>query len=417
MGREPTLRAVLLGASNLRISLPLVLDRVRLRAGGPVEALTACGHGRSYGAWSRFLFVRHLPGIAGCGLWKEIRERPPLPTLALVTDAGNDLLYGARVEEVAGWVELCLDRLAAQEKTEIVITLLPLARLERLSGPQVRLAATLLFPGRPAPWPALLDRAREPRRAAAADRRRPGRAPRRARGLLVRARSHPPPAAGPPGGLGPCPSRPRPGCGKEENPAPRHGGEPPFRRRRAPDAARDPPARRIDGRALLRRRRTGAALPHAGFGSSRRESDLRSRHSVFRSWPSNHRCSNSDARCQGGGRLWRASRGCCSGAGHRCRARALRCRKSAPRCAPSRHGCRTRRVRCFRAPVCWVTFASAAPRVGRPTLPGTQGGKLNRDESGVERLAVRDVSRFLGIALRQPQPAIRWRDGSTVALY
>ena len=157
--REPALRAVLLGASNLRISLPLVLDRVRRRAGGPVEALAACGHGRSWGAWSRFLYVRHLPGIARCGLWRELRGRPTLPTLALVTDVGNDLVYGAPVQEIAGWVEACLDRL--EPETEIVMTLLPLARLERLSQPQVRLAAGLLFPGRPAPWPALLDRARE----------------------------------------------------------------------------------------------------------------------------------------------------------------------------------------------------------------------------------------------------------------
>lgn len=157
--REPALRAVLLGASNLRISLPFVLDRVRRRAGGPVETLAACGHGRSYGSWSRFLYVRHLPGITRCGLWRELRSRPPLPTLALVTDVGNDVAYGARVEEIAGWVEACLDRLGPE--TEIVMTLLPLARLERLSSLQVRLAASLLFPGRPAPWPALLDRARE----------------------------------------------------------------------------------------------------------------------------------------------------------------------------------------------------------------------------------------------------------------
>jgi len=164
---DPALRAILLGASNLRISLPWILDRVRRQAGGPgrsVEALVACGHGRSYGTWSRFLFGRRLPGIAGCGLWRELGRRPPLPTFALVTDIGNDLAYGAGVAATAGWVEACLDRLAAPKadaEAEIVMTLLPLARLERLSGLQVRLAAALLFPGREVAWPALLDQARD----------------------------------------------------------------------------------------------------------------------------------------------------------------------------------------------------------------------------------------------------------------
>jgi hypothetical protein len=163
--RAPALRAILLGASNLRISLPFLLDQVRRRAGGPVETLAACGHGRSYGTWSRFLFVRHLPGIAGCGLWREVERRPPLPTFALVTDVGNDLLYGAGAGEIAVWVEACLDRLvhprAGASTAEVVVTLLPLARLERLSSRQVRLAASLLFPGREVAWPTLLDRARD----------------------------------------------------------------------------------------------------------------------------------------------------------------------------------------------------------------------------------------------------------------
>lgn len=158
--REPALRAVLLGASNLKASLPFLLGGLRQRAGGPVEALVACGHGRSYGAWSRFLLVRRLPGIVGCGLWRELDERPRRRTLALVTDIGNDLVYGAGAGEIAGWVEACLDRLA-RHRAEIVLTLLPLPRLERLSLWQVRLAVSLLFPGRPAPWPGLLDGARE----------------------------------------------------------------------------------------------------------------------------------------------------------------------------------------------------------------------------------------------------------------
>lgn len=158
--REPVLRAVLLGASNLKISLPLILDRLRRRAGGPVEVFAACGHGRSYGAWSRFLFVRRLPGITGCGLWRGLEGRPPLPTVALLTDIGNDLAYGATVPEIAGWVEDCLDRLGRHD-ARTVLTLLPLARLERLTPGQVRLAASVLFPGREAPWPGLLERARD----------------------------------------------------------------------------------------------------------------------------------------------------------------------------------------------------------------------------------------------------------------
>ncbi|HEV8578624.1 MAG TPA: SGNH/GDSL hydrolase family protein [Thermoanaerobaculia bacterium] len=158
--REPVLRAILLGASNLRAGLPIVVDGVRRRAGGPVEVLAACGHGRSYGGWSLFLFVRRLPGIVGCGLWQDLAERPALPTFALLTDIGNDLVYGVRVEEIAAWVKTCLDRLS-RHQAEIVLTLLPVARLQRLSAWQVRLVTSVLFPGRPAPWPDLLDRALE----------------------------------------------------------------------------------------------------------------------------------------------------------------------------------------------------------------------------------------------------------------
>ena len=157
---EPVLRAILLGASNLKISLPPLLAGLRQRAGGPVEALAACGHGRSYGTWSRFLFVRRLPGIAGCGLWPALEASPPLRTLALLTDAGNDLVYGASPAEIAGWIGTCLDRLAPHE-AETVLTLLPLPRLAKLTPWQVRIAVSILFPGRSAPWPGLLDRARD----------------------------------------------------------------------------------------------------------------------------------------------------------------------------------------------------------------------------------------------------------------
>jgi hypothetical protein len=158
--RSPRLRAVLLGASNLQASLPLVVNLLRRRARGPVEVLAACGRGRSYGTWSRLLGIRHLPGIDGCGLWQALKNRPALPTIVLLTDIGNDLVYGAEAAGIARWIESCLRRLAPPQ-TQVVLTLLPLARLERLSPWEVRLAVSLLFPGRQAPWPALLERARE----------------------------------------------------------------------------------------------------------------------------------------------------------------------------------------------------------------------------------------------------------------
>ncbi len=150
-------RVVLLGASNLKIGFPRVLECLP----GPVEVLAALGHGRSYGMWSRLAWVRLLPGIVQCGLWEELERRPRLPTVALVTDVGNDLLYGASVPTIAGWVGTCLERLARQE-AEIILGLLPLATLEKVSPVRYHLIRQILFPGRrAAPWGAVLDSARE----------------------------------------------------------------------------------------------------------------------------------------------------------------------------------------------------------------------------------------------------------------
>jgi len=155
------LRVVLLGASNLKISFSRVLARLRGSAPGPVEILAALGHGRSYGTWSRLAWVRLLPGIVQCGLWEELERRPRLPTVALVTDVGNDLLYGAPVPTIAGWVGTCLERLARQE-AELIVGLLPLSTLEKVSPVRYHLVRQILFPGRrAAPWSAVLDSARE----------------------------------------------------------------------------------------------------------------------------------------------------------------------------------------------------------------------------------------------------------------
>lgn len=151
---------MLLGASNLHLALPGLIDDLRRAAGGPIEVLAACGHGRSYGRRSRFLFIRHLPGITECGLWAALEHRPPLPALALVTDVGNDLGYGETPETVAGWVETCFRRLSGQGAAT-VCTPLPLVSLEKLSAFRYYAARSILFPGRTVSRRTLLERARE----------------------------------------------------------------------------------------------------------------------------------------------------------------------------------------------------------------------------------------------------------------
>lgn len=143
------------------MGFPQLLARVRSTAPGPVEVLAALGHGRSFGTWSRLAWVRRLPGILQCGIWEELDRRPPLPTVAVVTDVGNDLLYGAPVPVIAGWVETCLERLA-RHRAELVVGLLPLASLEKVSPVRYHLVRQILFPGRrAASWSAVLDSARE----------------------------------------------------------------------------------------------------------------------------------------------------------------------------------------------------------------------------------------------------------------
>jgi hypothetical protein len=134
----------LLGASNLARGIATVVEAARLIYGTPLDVMAAYGHGRSYGMTSCVL-GRSLPGIVDCGLWQDLAARPRVPTVGLVTDIGNDILYGARTEEIAHWLEQCLDRLAANSE-RIIVTELPLAGLASLAPWRYRLVRTLLFP-------------------------------------------------------------------------------------------------------------------------------------------------------------------------------------------------------------------------------------------------------------------------------
>jgi len=130
----------------------MIVESLKQSASEPLAVLAAHGHGRSYGGWSSVL-VRSLPGIDGCGIWDELAETAEShrrPT-ALLTDIGNDLIYGYEVDQILGWVCKCLDRLAAHQ-TETILTLLPVASLFRLSAARFQCTRMLFFPGRRFSW-------------------------------------------------------------------------------------------------------------------------------------------------------------------------------------------------------------------------------------------------------------------------
>lgn len=137
-------RVVALGASNLTRGFQTLVASARSAWGPNVEIVAALGHGRSYGSPSR-LAIRVLPSILDCGLWPHLESRPRVRARGLVTDVGNDILYGFSVEQILGWVGEAIHRL--QHLTDdVVLTDLPLASIRRLSRTKFLLFRSLLVP-------------------------------------------------------------------------------------------------------------------------------------------------------------------------------------------------------------------------------------------------------------------------------
>jgi len=156
---EPARRVVVLGASNLALSLPTVIATAQEVLGGPLEFLATPGHGRSYGMSTAFM-QRRLPGIISCGLWDDLARRPDVATVALMTDIGNDLVYDVSIDQIVDWVGTCLRRLDAVG-ARVVITRLPLESLQRTPPHRYWFLRKLFFPGNRTPLDAMLDRAGE----------------------------------------------------------------------------------------------------------------------------------------------------------------------------------------------------------------------------------------------------------------
>jgi hypothetical protein len=135
---------VVLGASNVSRGLARLSAIVRARAAVPVSLFVAAGHGRGYGVNTR-VALRRLPSILDCGLWRTLdRERIERP-MVVVTDVGNELLYGLGVSAVAGAVREATHRLASRGG-HLVIMGLPLAAIAGVGAVRYRLLRTFYVP-------------------------------------------------------------------------------------------------------------------------------------------------------------------------------------------------------------------------------------------------------------------------------
>jgi hypothetical protein len=152
-------RFVFLGASNLTLALPLVVAELRRQGSLPLDLFSAHGHGRSYGLTSSVL-GRTLPSILDCGLWHALGEPAPGGIDALLTDIGNDIMYGAEVPTIAAWIEECLVRLLAH-RARVAIARLPLSSIEGLPRWRFEILRTLLFPTHRIAFDVVLQRVRD----------------------------------------------------------------------------------------------------------------------------------------------------------------------------------------------------------------------------------------------------------------
>jgi len=144
MDAVTTRRVVALGASNLTRGFQTVVATARAAWGHDVEVVAALGHGRSFGSESRVL-ARTIPGILQSGLWQELEALPPRPTKAIVTDIGNDILYGFTHTQILSWVEETVDRLK-QFSDDIILAGLPRVGVNDISNARFLFFRSILFP-------------------------------------------------------------------------------------------------------------------------------------------------------------------------------------------------------------------------------------------------------------------------------
>jgi hypothetical protein len=137
-------RLVVLGASNVAMGLRKIVKIARQELNGPVDFHFAYAHGRSYGFQSNIGWWTY-PSILDCDLWTAIESDTPTRSFGLITDIGNDILYGAEPDQIANWVREVSHRLRDCCQ-HLAITQLPLESVRELDSVRFHVMKAILFP-------------------------------------------------------------------------------------------------------------------------------------------------------------------------------------------------------------------------------------------------------------------------------
>lgn len=146
---------LVLGASNVSLAWSEIVSLAMQSSSEPLDLVTAQGMGRAYVTTSSGFAFRRLPGILHSGLWNAFTDfNDDKSPSVLMTDLGNDLLYGRSVSEVIDGANECIHRIRQwSSNADFVLTAPPLASVLRLQPTQFHVMKRLLFPFSPLDMP------------------------------------------------------------------------------------------------------------------------------------------------------------------------------------------------------------------------------------------------------------------------
>ncbi len=136
---------ILLGASNLARGYDALAGHLKNQLSPrPVHFWNALGPGRGYSVRGGFLHVSYSP-IETCDLWSALPLSIPKNsrTVALMTDVGNDIMYGVSPDQITESLKEIIRRLR-HLNAEIFVTKIP-SHFEKTIPPWIFYSLRLLF--------------------------------------------------------------------------------------------------------------------------------------------------------------------------------------------------------------------------------------------------------------------------------